>query len=175
MAKKTKMEDFYKGNRREFTLTDYHVLMTSGEEKRFKLSLEMPISNKPLVAMPGWISNPWQEMEKADSLTTRSNIEVMLEGMTIDIFCTDAINLKELTATGVLFTGFHLSTSGEGEKKETVLNFVAYVPGSIQMRDWAWGNLRKTFFAEVAYSQSEITFDDVAEEEEDEEAVEATR
>lgn len=170
---KTKETSFFGENRRELSLTDYHILMTKGGEKRIKLAVEMPISNKPAVAMPNWIGNPYLEMEKEDSRTARSNIEVMLEGMTITVFSTDKIKRKTLSATGVMLTGFHLVRVGDGEKKEAVLRFVVYVPANIQLRDWAWEHMRMKFFAEFEYSQTEMDFEAEAETDDGEEEAES--
>lgn len=167
MAKKNKVKDFFGTNRRELRLNDFHVLMTRGEEKRIKLAIEMPISGKASVAMPSWIANPWVEMEKADSLTARSNIEVMLEGMTLEVFSTEKNKRKTFAATGAMLTGFHLVTTGEGEKKQTSLKFVIYVPGNVQVRDWAWDHLHATFYAAFEYSQTEMDFDGEDDEDED--------
>jgi hypothetical protein len=171
MAKATKMTNFFGENRRECSLTNYQTLMTVGEEKRLKMLIEMPLSNKPVLGIPTWVSDPWRGMEKENSLTTRSNIYVMCEGMTIDFFSTEKIRSRALSMTGCKLGGFHLITTGEGEKKSTALHFTAYIPGSIAVRDWVWDNLRKTFFAEFAYSQTEMDFgssDSDEDEEEDE-------
>lgn len=164
MPSKTKVKDFFGENRREFRLNSYNTLMTSAEEKRLKLAVEMPLSNQPLVAIPTWVANPFTEMEKDDSLTTRCNIDVMLEGMTVDVFPTDKAKRRQLTTTGVMLQGFHLVTTGEEEKKETMLNLTIYMPGSIELRDWCWEMLHKTFWAAFEYSQSELDFSDTEEE-----------
>ncbi len=167
MPKATKMTNFFHENRRECVLGDYRVLQTTGEEKRLKMEFAMPISNKSIVGMPEWVSDPWTVMEKEKSLTLRSNIDVMLEGMTLDFYSTGSIKHRALTSSGAKLGGFHLLTAGEGEKKETALHFTVYLPGSIQLRDWAWENHRQTFFAEFAYSQSEIDFGAEGDEDDD--------
>ena len=59
--------------------------------------------------------------------------------------------------------------SGEGEKRELELHLVAYVPASIELRDWAWSHLHKKFWLEAAYSQTELDFEPSEEDEDEDE------
>jgi hypothetical protein len=181
-SKKSKQTNFFGGNRRELTLQEYRTLMSRGEEKRMKLFVRMPLTNKPAVGIPKWVSSPYLEMAKEDSLTGRVNIpDVFHEGMTLQIYSTDKVKRKTLTATGCMLIGFHLDAQGDGESREVFLCFTVYCPANIQLRDWAWDHLHKTFFADFEYSQTEMDFDgeqetdgdedEPVEEEEDEEVM----
>lgn len=181
-TKRNKQTNFFPNNRREITLQDYRTLMSRGEEKRMKLFVRMPLTNKPAVGIPKWVSAPYLEMAKEDSLTGRCNLtDVFLEGMTLTVYSTDKIKRATLTATGCMLIGFHLDAQGESEKREVFLCFTVYCPANIQLRDWAWDHLHKTFFADFEYSQTEMDFDGAdaedseGEEEEDEELLPSTR
>jgi hypothetical protein len=174
VAKRSKQTNFFPGNRRECTLTSYQLLETTGEEKRSKLTIEMPLSDRDLKGIPDWVAGPFSEMGKAESLTGRSAIEAMCDGMTLEIFSTDKVKRRTLMSTGVMITGFSLVATGDGDKRDIALSAVIYVPANITLHQWAWDHIHKTFFASFEYSQSEMDFkaagDSDADEDNDEEA-----
>lgn len=170
MAKKTKETKFFPGSRREFRLDSYQLL--DNGDKRNKLQVEMPITGKSVVGMPDWVSDPYTEMGKNTSKTGRLNIEVMCEGMTMDIYSTEKIRKRAHSSTGVRITNFALVATGEGEDREVSLHAVIYMPGNIEIHQWAWDHIHMTFFADFEYSQTEMDFD--GEDEEEGEELEAS-
>lgn len=164
MAKKSKETHFFDGARREMTLSKYELLETTGEEKRSKLTIEMPLSDRGVIGMPSWISDPFAEMGKAASLTGRTAIEAMCDGMTIEIYATDKAKRRTLMSTGVMVTAFSLVATGDGDKRDIALTAVIYVPANIALHQWAWDHIHKTFFAQFEYSQSEIDFEAAGDE-----------
>jgi hypothetical protein len=177
MPKKTKQTSFFASARREVRLAKYELLETAGEEKRSKLTIEIPLSDpdKPLVGIPGWIASPLAEMGKSDSLTGRVAIEAMCDGMTLEVFSTDKIKRRTLMSTGVMITGFSLVATGDGDARDIALIATIYVPANVTLHQWAWDHIHKTFFAQFEYSQSEIDWDAKGEdvEEENDETVQS--
>lgn len=170
---KQKQKDFFPSSRRELTLSRYELLATAGGEKRSKLIVEMPdLAAHDFKGMPAWINNPFQEMLKAGSATSRVALEAFCEGMTMEVFSTEKHKRRALMSTGTLLTSFALVASGEGEKRTIALTFAIYVPANIELHGWAWDPIHKTFFAEFEYSQTEMDFD--AASEGDDESIEAS-
>ena len=167
MAKKAKETKFFPGSRREMVLSDYGLLSSRSEEKRSKLLFSMPLTGKAILGMPDWIANPWGEMQKEGSHTGRSAIEVVCEGMTMEIFSTEKIRQRVVSSTGTTITALTLAVTGEGDKKDVVLNGAIYVPANKILHDWAWDLIHKTFYASFEYSQSEMEFDGDEDEDDD--------
>jgi hypothetical protein len=142
-------------------------LKTRAGEDRIKLDVHMPLLNQNLKGMDGAISEAFTVMAKDDSKIERSSLNVELDGFTLDIFATDESKRRTATSTGVRMQKLALVASGEGEKRELELHLVAYIPATIEIRDWAWTHLHKSFWLEAVYSQSELDFGD-GEDEDDE-------
>lgn len=157
---KQKMKDFFPSSRRELTLSRYELLATAGGEKRSKLTVEMPdLAAHDFKGMPQWISNPFQEMLKTGSATSRTALDAFCEGMTMEIFATEKNKRRTLMSTGTYLTSFALVTTGEADKRKISLTFAMYVPANIELHQWAWDPIHKTFFAQFEYSQTEMDFD----------------
>jgi hypothetical protein len=157
---KQKQTTFFPTSRRELMLTRYELLATAGGEKRSKLTVEMPnLAAQDFKGMPEWIANPFQEMAKEGSLTARTALEAMCEGMTMDLFETPKAKRRSQFSTGTMLTSFALVATGEGEKREISLTFAIYVPANIQLHQWAWDHIHYAFFADFEYSQTEMDFD----------------
>jgi len=161
--KPTKLQQLFEGHRRKAFLVAWSHLRTKAGESRIKLDLRLPLLNEPILGMNGDIASAFEVMVKDDSKIDRTSLNVELEGMTLESFTTDTIKHPSVVNTGVKFQKLALVAAGEGEKRTLDLLIVAYIPASIQLRDWAWENLHATFFMETEYSQSEMEF--VSEEE----------
>jgi hypothetical protein len=177
-VKPTKLTSFFEGHRRRAFLVAWTHLKTTAGESRIKLNLRVPLLNESVIGMEENISAPFSIMAKDGSTVGRTSVNVELDGMTLDCFAThDPVASKEriVSSTGVKMVKLALNPASEDEKKEINLEFVAYVPASVQVRDWAWTHLHQEFGLEAVYSQSELTFDDpgdddlAGEEEEEEE------
>jgi hypothetical protein len=167
--KATKLKSFFNGHRRGATLNTWAHLKTRAGEDRIKLDIHMPLLNQNLKGMDSAISEAFTVMAKDDSKIERSSLNVELEGFTLDIFATDESKRRSATSTGVRMQKLAVVASGEGERRELELHLVAYIPASIDLRDWAWTHLHKSFWMEAVYSQTELDFDGAEEEEEGEE------
>ena len=161
--KPTKLQQLFEGHRRRASLTAWTHLRTKAGESRIKMDLRLPLLNESVVGMNDVMGEAFSLMAKDDSKISRTSLNIGMEGMTLECFSTDANKSPAVLTTGVKFQKFALVAAGEGEKRTLDLTMVAYLPASIQLRNWAWENLHATFFLESVYSQSEMDF--VSEEE----------
>ena len=170
--KLTKLLNLFEGHRRKASLNAWSHLRTKAGESRIKLELKLPLLNESIVGMNGAISEAFSVMAKDDSKIARTSLNVEMEGFTLELFSTAEIKGPAVSSTGVKFLKLALVAAGEGEKRTISLNMTAYVPASIQLRDWAWDHLHSDFHLEAVYSQSEMDFSDLPDEgpDEDEEA-----
>ena len=169
--KATKLQNFFEGHRRKAFLVAWSHLRTKAGESRIKLELKLPLLNEPVLGISEAIFEAYGVMAKDESKIDRTSLNVELEGMTLEAFSTDTIKKPAVSSTGVKMTKLALVAAGEGEKRELNLLLVAYVPASVQLRDWAWVHLHMEFHIEAVYSQSEMDFEvDEDEEGEEEEA-----
>ena len=171
MANQTKIKSFFDGRRREARLLLYTHLKTRAEENRFNLSLSMPLLNRALVSMPKAVSDVFSIMAKDDSDLSRAKLAVFMEGMTLEVYTTDTqTGAPVLSITGCTFKGLQLAAASAAEKRTIDLEMMAYVPASLALHDWVYPQLHGTFFLEAVYSQSEMDFSDLPDEEEEEES-----
>ena len=168
MANLTKIKSFFDGRRREARLVLYTHLKTKAEENRFKLSLSLPLLNRSLVSMPKAVSDVFSIMAKDDSDLSRAKLAVFLEGMTLEVYSTDTqTGAPVLSITGCTFKSLQLAAAGVAEKRTIDLEMMAYVPASLVLHDWVYPQLHGTFFLEAVYSQSEMDFSDLPDEEDE--------
>ena len=157
--KATKLQQLFEGHRRKASLVAWTHLRTKAGESRIKMDLKLPLLNESLLGMNDVIGEAYTLMAKDNSTISRTSLNVEMEGMTLECFATDdPKSPKALMSTGVKFQKFALVAAGEGENRTLELTMVAYLPASIQLRDWAWENLHATFFLESIYSQSELDY-----------------
>lgn len=163
-SKPTKLLNLFEGHRRKASLNAWTHLRTKAGESRIKLDLKLPLLNESVIGMNGAISEAFMVMAKDDSKIARTSLNVELEGMTLELFSTDGIKSPVVSSTGVKLLKLALIAAGDGEKRAIHLGMTAYVPASMQLRDWAWEHLHNEFHLEAVYSQSEMDFSDIAEE-----------
>ena len=163
--KATKFLNLFEGHRRKASLAAWSHLRTKAGESRIKLELKLPLLNESVIGMNGAISEAFSVMAKDDSKITRTSLNVEMEGFTVDMFSTEGVKSPTVSSTGVKLLKLALVATNEGEKRTIDLTMTAYVPASIQLRDWAWDHLHKDFHLEAAYSQSEMDFSDIPDEE----------
>lgn len=171
-TKPTKLINLFEGHRRRAHLEQWTHLITKAGEDRIKLDLRLPLLNEPLIGMNGAISEAFTVMAKDESKIDRTSLNVELDGMTLEVFSTAEVTHVDVSSTTVKMVKLALVAAGEGEKRTVDLLMAAYVPGSIQLRDWAWLHNHKEFHLEAVYSQSELNFTDDLEEEDSEDGSE---
>ena len=157
--KATKLQSFFEGRRRKAFLVAWSHLRTKAGESRIKLELRLPLLNEPVLGISEAIHEAYSVMAKEESRIDRTSLNVELVGMTLEAFSTDTVKPRAVSSTGVRMTKLALAQAGEGEKRELNLLVVAYVPASIELRDWAWIHLHKQFHIEAVYSQTEMDFE----------------
>jgi hypothetical protein len=171
-----KLESFFEGRRRKAFLVAWTHLKTKAGESRIKLDLRLPLLTESQVGMNREISDAFLVMAKDDSTMERSSLNVLLEGMTLDIFTTSDPKASKhplVSSTGVRMVKLAIvQAAGEDEKREVNLQMTAYVPASIQLRDIAWEHLHSAFGIEAVYSQTEMDFEAEEESSEEEESEE---
>lgn len=162
--KVTKLLNLFEGHRRRARLEQWAHLITKAGESRIKLDLRLPLLNEPVVGMNDAIGEAFTVMAKDDSKIDRTSLNVEMEGMTLEAFSTGDVKHVSVSSTGVKMVKLALVAAGEGEKRTVDLFLTAYVPASIQLRDWAWDHNHNEFHLEAVYSQSELEFSDEPEE-----------
>ena len=167
-TKATKLTDFFNGNRRAARLEQWTHLITKSGEPRIKLELRLPLLNEPVIGMNDAIGEAFTVMAKDDSKIDRTSLNVVMEGMTLETFSTAEVKHVAVSSTGVSMCKLALVAAGDGEKRTVDLLLTAYVPASIQLRNWAWDHNHKDFHMEAVYSQTEMEFTDEPAEEGDE-------
>lgn len=163
MNKPTKLQQLFEGHRRKASLVAWTHLRTKAGESRIKMELRLPLLNESTIGLNDVMGDAFNLMAKDESKINRTSLNVEMEGMTLECYAVEMTKERSVLSTGVKFQKFALVSAGEGEKKTLDLSIVAYLPASIQLRDWAWDNLHSTFYLESVYSQSEIDW--VGEEE----------
>lgn len=157
-----KLKDFFNGNRRKATLVRWEHLCNRAGESRIKLTLQLPLLNESVVGMNGPVSDQFGLMAKDDSYVPRANVNVFLEGMTVEMYTTADSKHRNVMCTGGSFHNFFIQAEGDGEKRKVDLHCVAYVAANEQWRDWAWANRGGEVYITAEYSQSELEFSDEA-------------
>ena len=158
MNKPTKLQQLFEGHRRKASLVAWTHLRTKAGESRIKMELRLPLLNESTIGLNDVMAEAFNLMAKDESKINRTSLNVEMEGMTLEFYSVEMTKERSALSTGVKFQKFALVSAGEGEKKTLDLSMVAYLPASIQLRDWAWDNLHSTFFLESVYSQSEMDF-----------------
>jgi hypothetical protein len=157
MAKQLKkLPDFFNGHRKECRLINYQALVSKGDEKRIKLSVEIILSNKNVKHLADRFVPLFGLMEKEDSTTNLAKEAVTCEEMTVDIFATPDSSRASKTITACTFLDFKLVGAGEKDKREVALEFIIYMPADAVLNEWAFKHLHKTFFIESVPAQREL-------------------
>jgi len=162
MPKTTKiLKDFWNSHRREVRLEKSELLSNRAEEKRLKLHLSMPLSNIPATHMPEDFIGPFGLMEKQGSPVNETRVDVILKGMTVDLFplLESKVPKRIISQSGATLQGFKLVAEGKEDKREVHLTFLAYLPHSTALYAACDTYHHSTIFMEAAYSQSEMDFE----------------
>jgi hypothetical protein len=171
MAKNVKkLVDFFGARRRSAWLVKSELLKSKGNEKRMKLHVSMPMSNTTLTDVPTDFFNQFSVMEKEDSASNRSAIDVEFNSMAVRIFSTETTTEPSFPSVqGALLHHFSMVGEGTGEKRTVSLDFLIYLPATKEMHDWEWHHTHAEFFLEAVQSQGSLDLAGEAEEEDEEE------
>lgn len=158
---------FYEG-RRELEFGDFVSLKTTGNERRVKINMRIPISNHSMVGIPSWVSQGHEVVVRDKSFYTKAICKgVRMEGMSIDFFSTDTVKRKLRTLNGATMDKFSVERVGKDDKCQTFLNMVVYAPCSLEIIQWCYETQGATVFAEFDTTQAEFSYKGDEEESED--------
>ena len=161
MAKQLKkLADFWNGYRKECRLINYQALVSKGDEKRIKLSVEIKLSNQNNRYMPDRFVPLFGLMEKEDSTTNLAKEALMCDGMTVDLFATTESEKPTKSISACTLQDFKLVGEGEKDKRNVALEFIVYMPADRVLNEWAFGHLHKTFYLEAVPSQQSLPLED---------------
>lgn len=145
--------------RRETVIGDFQSLKSRGSERRAKVPIRVPLSNRPTAGIPDWILNGYEFLVKDDSVYNRNNCKDMrLEGMSIEFFTTDSVKRKMMALHACTMSGFYLERVGKDDKAIVYLNFVVYAPCSEEIIVWLYKNQDATVYAEFDATQAEFAY-----------------
>jgi len=160
--------EFFTDSRRETELGDFHSLKTTGNERRVKVAIRLPLSNRSMVGIPEWISQGHELVVKDNSFYTKTLCkDVRMEGMSVDFFTTDSVKRKMRTLNGCTLYKFSVERIGKEDKAQTYLNFVLYAPCSLEIMQFFYEMQGGTVYAEFDATQAAFSYD--AKDEDDEE------
>lgn len=149
---------FFK-KRREIELGDFHSLKSRGGERRVKIAVRIPLSNRPTGGTPDWVAREFEHVMKDESAFAKvSGSKMKLEGMSVDFFTTDKIANKMQTLNSCMLSRFVVERIGETEKAEVYLSFDLYAPCGKPIIGWAYDNQGATVFAEFDVTQATLTY-----------------
>lgn len=159
---------FFKSSRREIELGDYHILKTTGNERRVKADFRIPLSNRITANVPDWILDGYQVVIKDKSFYNKMLCkDVRLEGMTVEFFTTDTVKRKMQTLNGCTLDKFSVERVGKDDKAQTYVNVICYAPCSADIAAWFYSNQGATMFAEFDTTQATFSYDGENEEEDE--------
>lgn len=164
--------EFFEG-RRELEFGDFQSLKTTGNERRVKVNMRIPISNHSMVGMPSWVSQGHEIVVRDKSFYNKAICkDVRMEGMSIDFFSTDSVKRKMRTLNGATMDKFSVERVGKDDKAQTYLNMVVYAPCSLEIIQWCYETQGATVFAEFDTTQAEFSYKGGEEDAESEEGEE---
>lgn len=166
MPKGKKIDNFFAGHKRQVKELKWEHLVTRAGEHRIKMHLSMPLIGQPMQNFPPDVSEVFGLLGKDKSASTFNKIGIFAEGMTLDFWHSEIAPEKAISVSGVTLTNFRMTAAGEDEKRKVELLFVAYLPASRLLADVAYGFNHNDFWVEAEYSQTEMEFSDVEDDEE---------
>jgi hypothetical protein len=158
--------------RREMEIGDFHSLKSRGGERRVKVPVRIPMSNRPTKGIPSWIVDGYSFVVKDESpYTTMQCKKVELEGMSVSFF-TSEDSVRKMTGVGGLngctMNRFVVERVGEGEKAEVFVNFVIYAPCSKEIVVWMYEQQGGSVFVDFDATQATLSYGGEEDEDEDE-------
>lgn len=135
-------------------------MLRNEKERRIKLTVEMPLSNTLVAGIPDEFAEEYALMEKQKSAANFKKISVILEGAQLKIFTTDTSKRSAVDISGVTIQDVKLVATGIEDKRTVQMEFMAHLPGSELLRDWAWDHLHMDFFTEVIPTQMSLEEED---------------
>lgn len=151
--------EFFKGVRRELQINDFHVLRSTGSERRIKINMRMPLGGgRPVIGLPEWVLDARENVTKDGSPHRKVICEVDIEGVTTEFFTTPESKRRTQVLNGCLVKQFAVERVGKDEKTEVYLNFVGYAPCSEEIVLWMYKHLHESTFAQFDATQASFLY-----------------
>lgn len=151
--------EFFGNTRRECEICDFHSLQSAGKERRVKAEIRLPLSNRPMIGIPEWVSKGHELVVQDRSFYTKTTCkDVRLEGMSIDFFTTDSVKRKMRTLNGCTLDKFSIERVGKDDKAQTYLNLTVYSPCSLEIIQWFYEMQGATVYSEFDSTQAAFTY-----------------
>lgn len=162
--------DFFPKVRRELEIMDFHVLRSTGSERRAKTSVRMPLGgSQSVIGVPDVILSAREAVMKDRGIQKKIIFELEIEGETVTFFSTGEVKGKQQSFAGATLKQFSVERVGKDEKALVFLNFIIYSPTSVEQVSWLYKMLHETTFAEFDSTQAKFNYDKNADEEDENE------
>jgi hypothetical protein len=161
-------KDFFPKVRRELDIQDFHVLRSTGSERRVKVNMRMPIGGQQsIIGVPEEVLNARESVMKDRGVQRKVIFELEIEGAAMEFFTTPEAKRRTQMFTGTTLKQFSVERVGKDEKAAVYLNFIAYSPCSEESVVWLYQHLHDSSFAEFDATQATFTYDGEDKEDED--------
>jgi hypothetical protein len=125
--------NFFPGMKRKLRIDRWNPKHNGEAEKRVLIEFELPLSGQQIIGHPEFIKDTFATMEKEGSVEKRSELAMLIQGMSIEFFDLPE-NLEKIhTLHEATFQSFELFRKADGESHITVLRFSATVLRTIPL------------------------------------------
>lgn len=166
-----KTASFFPKTRKELFLAHFAPLANAAGEKRWQMSLTMPLMDGKLVGMPEWLSEPFKVVHKVGFGLGNGKSLVELDGMTLRAYATDQSEEPILDLPGVLLKGFNVQRCSKekasGEVADTELTFRAYMGWNTKAIRFCEKYYQATFYCMFVATQASLSFGPPSKKEEE--------
>lgn len=149
--------------RREMEIGDFHSLKTRGGERRVKVKISIPLSNRSTIGIPEWVLDGYTFVVKDESPYDKTSCKgVKFEGMSVSFFTTDEAKRKMSGVGGLngcTMDKFIIERIGEAEKAEVYISFVIYAPCSKDIIGFFYDHQGATIYSEFDATQATFSYD----------------
>lgn len=153
-------KEFFPNVRRELEIMDYHVLKSSGGERRIKANLRIPIAGgRPVAGMPEWTLEARESVIKDRGIHRKVVCELEIEGVTVEFFNSPDVKRRTQLINGATLKQFSIERIGKDNKADVFLNLVLYAPASKEIADWFYEHLHGSCFVEFDATQASFSYD----------------
>ena len=161
--------EFFAKVRREVDIQDFHVLRSTGSERRAKINVRMPLGgSQSIVGVPGWVLTARESVMQDRGLHRKVICDLEIEGVTVEFFTTPEAKRRTQILNGATLKQFSVERVGKDEKAEVFLNAICYTPCSEEIVVWLYSHLHESAFVEFDSTQAAFSYDgEKSEDEED--------
>lgn len=166
--------DFFDGSRPKLELDNWQPLLSENSEKRVRLDLLMPLTGLTSGSIPYWVRPSYERMDVEDSPVKDVDLNVELEGFTLECFSTDSsqhpieteshgieVSKKELGRRHVLLPGstlrnFKIVRVTRDKQSLVCLKFSITTKSDGALVLWAHKYHGSSFFGQFTKSDTEL-------------------